>query len=76
MKAIEFNTKLENAKSITIPIKLQKELESVTRGDVRVLLLLPDELPGENAVFQSLATDQFLKGYYESDSIYDQQPDN
>ena len=73
MKAIEFNTKLENAKSITIPIKLQKELESVTRGDVRVILLLPDELPEENAIFQSLATDQFLKGYSESDSIYDQE---
>ena len=72
MKAIEFIARLENNSSISIPENIQKELELSDNKDVRVIVLIQENGLPENVQFQTIAADQFLKGYAESDSIYDQ----
>lgn len=68
MKAVEFNSRLKN-KSIEIPDKLSSELP----GDknVRVIILYEEQADNQENDFKFLAKDQFLAGYSDSDSIYD-----
>lgn len=68
MKAIAFKTKIQN-KQICIPIDIQKQLEANSNRNVRVIVLL-DETEEDND-FSEITTEEFLKGYVDSDSIYD-----
>lgn len=70
MRAIEFKSKIKN-NQITIPAKLQSELKSRQDGDVRVIVLIDDSQTAEDLVFQQATQSQFLKGYADSDSVYD-----
>jgi len=70
MKALEFKSKIKN-NQIQIPIKVQSELKSNKDKDVRVIVLLDDSDNYDDFVFQDLTSAQFLKGYSESDSVYD-----
>jgi hypothetical protein len=70
MKAIEFKSKIKN-NQIQIPKKVQSELKANKDKDVRVILLIDDTEIYDNIVFQESARDQFLKGYADSDSVYD-----
>lgn len=67
MQAIEFKTKIIN-NLIKIPKKFKRKLSAEGRI-VRVILLLDDH--EDEQIFQSVAQEQFLKGYTDSDSIYD-----
>jgi hypothetical protein len=70
MRAIEFKSKIKN-NQIQIPIKIQSELKSDQDKDIRVIVLVDDSEIYDNLLFQDSASSQFLKGYADSDSIYD-----
>jgi len=67
MQALEFDTIIENDK-ILIPKEI-KGLNNQTH--IRVIVLLEDEAMQEEQDFKRLTAEQFLKGYAESDAIYD-----
>ncbi len=54
-----------------IPTKLQTELKSNQDKAVRVIVLVDDSDVYEDLGLQKIAQSQFLKGYADSDSIYD-----
>jgi hypothetical protein len=68
MKALEFKSRIKN-NQILIPVKVQSELK--TKKDIRVIVLFDDSEESEDLVFQDNTAKQFLKGYAESDAIYD-----
>jgi len=70
MRAIEFKSKIKN-NQIAIPSKLQSELKSKQDGDVRVIVLIDDSETAEDPTFQQATQSQFLQGYADSDSVYD-----
>ena len=70
MRAIEFKSRIKN-NQISIPVKMQSELKSKQDKDVRVIVLIDDSETADDLIFQQTAQGQFLKGYTDSDSIYD-----
>lgn len=70
MKALEFKTKIKN-NLIHIPKRIQTELISNKDKDIRVIVLIEDSEIYDELVFQQSASNLFLKGYADSDSIYD-----
>ncbi len=70
MKALEFKSKIKNNR-ILIPAKIQSELKNKVDKDVRVIVLVDDSDIYDDLIFQQTTQNQFLKGYTESDSIYD-----
>lgn len=70
MRAIEFKSIIKD-NQIAIPAKLQSELPSKSDKDVRVIVLIEDSETTEEFIFRQAATRQFLDGYADSDSIYD-----
>ena len=70
MIAIEFKSKIRN-NQISIPVKLQSELKSKEDKDVRVIVLIDDPETSEEIAFRQNAQNHFLRGYADSDSIYD-----
>jgi hypothetical protein len=70
MKAVEFNTKIIN-NQIQIPLTIQSEFKSVKDKDIRVIILIDEIEKEDHILFQRTAESQFLKGYAQSDSIYD-----
>ncbi len=70
MKAIEFKSKIKD-NQILIPTKIQSELNSNQDKNVRVIVLMDDSDLYDDLIFQQSTKDHFLKGYADSDSIYD-----
>jgi len=70
MRAIEFKSKIKN-NQILIPAKIQSELNTRQDKNVRVIVLIDDSDTYDDLIFQQLTKTQFLKGYSDSDSIYD-----
>ena len=70
MKALEFKSKIKNTQ-IHIPIKIQSELKTNQNKDIRVIVLIDDSEIYDNMIFQQSTKSQFLEGYADSDSIYD-----
>ncbi|MBS3776707.1 MAG: hypothetical protein KGY70_16035 [Bacteroidales bacterium] len=68
MKAFEFKSKLKN-KSIIVPDNLSSKLSG--KKEIRVIILYEEEENQDENDFQNIAREQFLAGYSESDSIYD-----
>ena len=70
MKAIEFKSKIRENR-ILIPRKIQPEL--ITRHDrsVRVVVFVEDSDVYDEKAYRQMTKSQFLKGYADSDSIYD-----
>ena len=68
MKAVEFKSQLKN-KTIQIPDSLSSELSG--GKEIRVIVLYEEEENQGETDFQNLVREQFLAGYSESDSIYD-----
>ncbi|MGH7225627.1 MAG: hypothetical protein ACRELF_20610, partial [Gemmataceae bacterium] len=54
----------------TLPIPAAVAAELPSGQTVRILVLVPDS--SEDADWARLTTEQFLKGYADSDAIYDQ----
>jgi hypothetical protein len=70
MKAVEFETELSD-NTIKIPENFQLELSLSKDKHVRVIVLIDDFEKDDEAEFKSVLKNQFLKGYSETDEIYD-----
>jgi len=70
MKALEFKTKIKNNR-IQIPLRIQSELKTNQDRDVRVIVLIDDSEKNDDLIVKQAAAAHFLKGFAESDSIYD-----
>jgi len=70
MRAIEFKSKIKNNR-ISIPTRVQSELKVNQDKDIRVIVLIEDSENYDDLTFKETAKTQFLKGYSDSDSIYD-----
>ena len=70
MRALEFKTKIEN-NHILIPTRLQSELKPNNNKSIRVIIFVDDSDIYDNMTFKQSASAAFLKGYADSDSIYD-----
>jgi len=70
MKAVEFETELTN-NTIQIPENFQLELSLSKDKHVRVIVLIDEFEKSEETEFKSILNNQFLKGYSETDEIYD-----
>ena len=70
MRAVEFKSKIKNNR-ILIPEKIQPELNAGKGKDIRVIVLVEDSDIYDDMIFRQTAQDQFLKGYADSDSVYD-----
>lgn len=68
MKAVEFKSRLRD-RTIQIPDRVSGKLSE--NKDVRVIILLEEDDNEEEDEFKYLAQEQFLAGYSNSDSIYD-----
>jgi len=68
MKALEFVTVLDDEKHINIPSSMQHDIHK--NQSVRVLILVEDDQSDDKA-WSALSQKQLLKGYADSDSIYD-----
>jgi len=68
MKAVEFKTRMKN-KSIKVPEKFIPVL--CKDRDIRVIVLFEDKEDQDENDFTVFAREQFLAGYSDSDSIYD-----
>lgn len=68
MKAVEFKTRMKS-KSIRLPERLSSVLYE--DSDIRVIILFEDKENQEENDFRTLSKEQFLAGYSNSDSIYD-----
>ena len=70
MRALEFKSKIKN-NQILIPTGMQSELNTNQGKDVRVIVLIDDSELYDDLIFKQSTQSQFLKGYADSDSIYD-----
>jgi len=72
MEALEFITKIKD-RQIVVPEKIQSVLDTNKDKEIRVILLIEgNESGNENdPFFKKIGQDQFLKGYADTDSIYD-----
>ncbi len=68
MKALEFQATLNADHTLTVPPLIADQLSS--DSPMRIIVLFP-EGAAEDADWNHLAAEQFLKGYAQSDSIYD-----
>ena len=70
MRTIEFKTRLRK-NNIHIPKEIQPELRSSDEKNIRVMIFLEDSDDVSDLTLKQVTTEQFLKGYADSDSIYD-----
>lgn len=72
MRAIEFKSKIRENR-ILIPRKIQPELMVGYDKSVRVVIFVEDSDIYDEKPYRQMTKNQFLKGYADSDSIYDLQ---
>ena len=70
MRAIEFKSRIRENK-ILIPRKMQSEMFVESDKRIRVVVFLEDAEVYEDKAYRQMTKKQFLKGYDDSDSIYD-----
>ena len=70
MKAVEFIANIVKG-NIKIPLKIQRELKSGNEKKVRVIILFEEPEKSVEVGFQNFVAEEFLKGYSETDKIYD-----
>ena len=70
MRAIEFKSKIRN-QSIYIPQKIQEALKDRVGKNIRVIVFLEDSDTNEDDALKQTAREQLLKGYEDSDAVYD-----
>ena len=71
MRALEFETRLTSNGTLPVPEDIAAQ---VPRGQPVRVLLLVDE-PVEDQEWARMGAAEFLKGYAESDAIYDRAPE-
>jgi hypothetical protein len=67
MKTLEFNTRVNPDNTLSVPPEMAREL--APEQAVHVIVVLPE--PDEAQAWTRITAEQFLKGYAESDAIYD-----
>lgn len=67
MQALEFQTRINPDRTLTLPPEVAAQLQR--EQPVRVILLIPESSQDQD--WARLTAEQFLKGYTESDAIYD-----
>jgi hypothetical protein len=70
MRAIEFKSKIRG-NTILVPRKMQSELLVEGDKNVRVVVFLEDTEVYEDKAYRQMTKSQFLKGYADSDAVYD-----
>jgi hypothetical protein len=72
MEALEFVTKIKD-RQIVVPERIQSALDSNKDKEIRVIVLIEEDTAEEEneSFIQKNVQEQFLKGYADSDSIYD-----
>jgi len=70
MRAIEFKSKIRENK-ILIPHNMLSELIAEQDKSVRVVVFVEDSDVYDEQTYRQTTKSQFLKGYADSDSIYD-----
>ena len=70
MRAIEFKSTIRENK-IFIPRRMQSELIATRDKRVRIVVFIEDSDVYDEKAYRQMTKSQFLKGYAESDSIYD-----
>lgn len=72
MEALEFVTKIKD-NQILVPAAIQSALGINKDKEIRVIVLIEDAVNKhpDDSFIQETAKEQFLKGYADSDSIYD-----
>jgi len=70
MRAVEFQTKITN-NAIAIPNTMLAELQYAKNKNIRVVVFMEDSDVYDNKSFRKITKKQFLKGYAETDAIYD-----
>ena len=70
MRAIEFKSKIRDNR-ILIPRKLRQELISEQDKNVRIVVFVKDSDVYDEKAYRQMTKAQFLKGYADSDSVYD-----
>lgn len=68
MKAIEFRSRVKG-NQILIPADVQDELDN--SATVRVIVLIEESDAEDEVLIRNTVQKQFLKGYSDSDAIYD-----
>jgi hypothetical protein len=70
MRALEFNSKISE-NTILIPRKMRTELLGRPDKRVRVVVFLEDSDVYDERAYRQMTKSQFLKGYADTDSVYD-----
>jgi len=74
MEALEFITKIKDNQTL-VPAEIQSALEINKDKEIRVIVLIEgnvtDTYHHNDPIVQQTVQGQFLKGYADSDSIYD-----
>ncbi|MBI1742512.1 hypothetical protein HYR54_05525 [Candidatus Acetothermia bacterium] len=70
MKALEFQTRLNPDRTLTVPSEVAQEVPA--GQSVRVILLISESR--EDQDWARLTAEQFVQGYSEDDAIYDKLP--
>jgi hypothetical protein len=70
MRAIEFKSKIRENR-ISIPRRLQSDIIAASNKSVKVVIFIEDADVYDDKAYCQLTKSQFLKGYADSDSIYD-----
>jgi len=70
MRAIEFKSQIRENK-ILIPRRIQSDLIAGYDKSVRVVVFVEDSDVYDEKAYRQITKNQFLKGYADSDSVYD-----
>ena len=70
MRAIEFKSKIKDNR-ILIPRGIRQELISEQDKNVRIVVFVKDSDVYDEKAYRQMTKTQFLKGYADSDAIYD-----
>ena len=70
MRAIEFKSKIRDNR-ILIPRRIQQELITEQGKNVRIVVFVKDSDVYDETAYRQMTKAQFLKGYANSDAVYD-----
>ena len=70
MRAIEFKSKISDNR-ILIPRRMRQELITEQDKNVRVVVFVKDSDVYDEKAYRQMTKVQFLKGYADSDAVYD-----
>ena len=70
MRAIEFKSKIKDNR-ILIPRRIRQELIVAQDKNVRIVVFVKDSDVSDEKAYRQMTKAQFLKGYSDSDVVYD-----